>query len=67
MPSLSVGSRVRVDIPDERDPEYEQFHGTHGEIMHVLSDDLGATTGSDEDSQIYQIELDGGEQANFRA
>ncbi len=37
------------------------------EIVRILSDDLGASTGSDEDSQIYRVELDSGEQADFRA
>ena len=66
MPSLSVGTKVRIDIPDECDPDYEQFHGAHGEIVRVLSDDLGAVTGDGEDSQIYRVKLDTGEQADFR-
>ena len=66
MPSLSVGTRVRIDIPDERDPDFEQFHGAHGEIVCILSDDLGSVTGGDGDSQIYRVELDSGERADFR-
>ena len=39
------GDRVRIDIPDETDPDYSRLHGRHGEIVAILEDDAGAVTG----------------------
>jgi hypothetical protein len=33
---FEVGDRVRVDIPDETDPDYSRLHGRHGEIVAIL-------------------------------
>ncbi|MCU4927087.1 hypothetical protein OB905_14050 [Halobacteria archaeon AArc-dxtr1] len=38
------GNRVRIDIPDETDPDYNRFHGRHGEIVALFDDDAGAFT-----------------------
>lgn len=38
-----AADRVRIDIPDETDPDYDRFHGRHGEIVAILVDDAGAT------------------------
>lgn len=57
---------MRIDIPDERDPDHDTYHGSHGEIVVTLSDDAGALTGVDHDSRLYRIELDSGETADFR-
>jgi hypothetical protein len=27
---LSEGDRVRIDIPDETDPDHDAYHGVHG-------------------------------------
>jgi len=66
MDSFSEGDRVRIDIPDETDPDHDAYHGVHGEIMRALSDDAGAVTGVDDDSVLYRIELETGETADFR-
>lgn len=39
MERFSEGDRIRVDIPDETDPDYELCHGTHGRVVAVLTDD----------------------------
>jgi hypothetical protein len=41
---LGVGDRVRVDIPDETDPDHH-LHGQHGEIITTISNDAGEETG----------------------
>ena len=41
MQRFSTGDRVRVDIPDETDPDHDQYHGEHGQVVGVLSDDAG--------------------------
>jgi len=66
MQDLSVGDRVRVDIPNENDIDHEQFHGKHGTIISVLSDETGTVTENEQDSQLYRIEFDSGETMDFR-
>lgn len=66
MTQFIEGDRVRVDIPDETDPDHEQYHGEHGEIVAVLEDDAGATTGDERDSSLFRVELDNGETVDFR-
>jgi ribosomal protein L21E len=36
---FEVGNHVRIDIPDETNPDYSWFHGRHGEIVSILEDD----------------------------
>ena len=66
MQRFTEGNRVRIDIPDESDIDYERFHGEHGTIVSVLSDDTGSVTGNEQDSQIYRIQFDSGETMDFR-
>jgi ribosomal protein L21E len=66
MPEFSTGDRVRVDIPDETDPDHEAYHGVHGRVVTVLTDDAGEVTGETVDSRLYRIELDTGEEMDFR-
>ena len=35
---FSKGDRVRIDIPNETDPEHKEFYGEHGHVKAVLSD-----------------------------
>ena len=48
---LSEGDRVRIDIPDEDDPDF-QWHGEHGVIIDIIEDDAGLATGDARDSVI---------------
>lgn len=66
MQRFSEGDRVRIDIPDESDIDYEQFHGQHGTIISILRDDVGTIAGGEQDWQLYRVELDSGETINFR-
>lgn len=66
MMEISEGDRVRVDIPDESDPDHDAYHGTHGRVISVLTDDAGQTTGDVRDSQLYRVALDTGEEVDFR-
>ncbi len=59
MTPYDVGDRVRIDIPDEKDPDHHH-HAEHGEITNIISDDAGETTGDDRDSYIYRVTLDTG-------
>ena len=40
MSEFGQGDRVRIDIPDETDPDHEQYHGQHGTVIKIISDDL---------------------------
>ena len=55
---LSEGDRVRVDIPNKDDPDFDHFHGEYGVITAVLNDDAGFETENTRDSWLYQLELD---------
>lgn len=66
MKQFAEGDRVRIDIPDEQDPDHDTYHGQHGVVVDVLPDDADAVTGEERDAVIYQVKLESGEQADFR-
>jgi len=66
MQRLSKGDRVRVDIPDETDPDHQEYHGEHGRIVAVLSDDADSLTSEERDGQLYRVAFDSGMTADFR-
>lgn len=63
---FAPGDRVRVDIPDECDPEHDEYHGEHGVVQKVQTDDAGETTGDERDSYLFTVELDSGTVTDFR-
>lgn len=67
MRRYEVGDRVRIDIPDRHDPDFEQYHGRSGEVVEVIQDSAGEETGDERDSYIFRLKLDGGAgTADFR-
>ena len=66
MSECDVGERVRIDVPDETDPYHEQYHGKHGQIADILEDEAGSLTGDEQDSLIYQLQLDNGDNIDIR-
>lgn len=60
------GDQVRIDIPDQGDPDHHEYHGEHGRVVAVLSDNADSVTGDDRDAQIYRIVFDSGETGDFR-
>lgn len=59
--------RVRIDIPDKNDPDFNRFQGQDGEIVDIIEDDASRETGDLCDSVIYRVELaDGGETVDVR-
>jgi len=66
MTEFEEGDRVRVDLPDEDDPDYAEYHGEHGAVVDVLQDDAGAVTGDHRDNQLFRVELDVGETIDLR-
>lgn len=66
MPGFTVGDRVRVDIPNEVDPDHDRFHGRHGTIVEILEDDAAEETGHEQDAYLFEIEFDSGDTMDFR-
>ncbi|MFQ3476686.1 hypothetical protein HKK80_10585 [Halonotius sp. F2-221B] len=62
----SAGDRVRIDIPDETDPDHDRYHGEHGQIVDILEDEAGTVTGDDRDSIIYRVQFSTGEELDLR-
>lgn len=55
---FEVGDCVRIDIPDETDPDHDRYHGEVGTIQQVRTDDAAKETGKAIDSVEYLVELD---------
>lgn len=66
MARFTEGDRVRVDIPDETDPDHGPYHGVHGTIIDVFEDDADSVTGDARESTIFRVRLESGSDADFR-
>jgi ribosomal protein L21E len=66
MEQFTEGDRVRVDIPDETDPDHEQYHGEQGTVVASLEDHAEKVTGNERDAVLFRLELESGETADFR-
>lgn len=66
MPRFEKGDRVRIDLPDETDPDHDELHGEHGTVATILEDDAGEATGDGRDSHLFRIELDNSETIDLR-
>ena len=68
MGQFTEGDRVRVDIPDETDPDYARLHRRKGTVVEVFDDDAGQVTGDPRDSNLISVEMDDGtvEQVRWR-
>lgn len=60
-----MGARVRVDIPNETDSDYE-YLAEYVEIVDIIEDDAGVTTGDGPDFYIYRMKLNPGEVIDLR-
>jgi len=61
-----AGTRVRIDIPDENDPDHDTYHGRHGVVEGVMQDDASETTGDEQDDRLYRVTFDDGTTTDFR-
>lgn len=66
MRRFRAGDRIRVDIPDETDPDHDPFHGRQGTVVKVYSDDAGDETGDERDSYLFRVKFDDGSLHDFR-
>lgn len=65
-PAYTIDDRVRIDIPDETDPDHDRYHGEHGTIIDILEDDAHAETDDPRDAHIYRVDTDSGDVMDFR-
>lgn len=66
MQRFSQGDEVRIDIPDESDPDHELYHGRHGEVITVFSDEADGVTADRRDTFLYRVEFNDDSTADFR-
>jgi hypothetical protein len=66
MQQFTEGDRVRVDIPDQMDVDHEPYHGEHGRIIAVFTDDADTVTGDTQDARLYRVRFESGEVTDFR-
>ena len=66
MRRFTEGDRVRIDIPDEMDPDHDRDHGAHGTIVEVLTDDAGRETGDERDNHLFRVDVDDGPVVDLR-
>lgn len=66
MRRFKVGDRVRVDIPDRRDPDFDRYHDRTGAVVELLEDDAEEYTGDERDSYLFDVEFKNGESEHFR-
>lgn len=62
MKRFDVGDSVRIDIPDETDPDFEHLHACEGTVVEIIEDDAGVDTGDERDNVIYRVVLAGREE-----
>jgi hypothetical protein len=60
------GDCVRVDSPDETDPDHDPSHGAHGQIIDGLANDAKIITASSQDSILCRVAFETTKQADFR-
>lgn len=60
------GDQVRIDIPDQSDPDHQRYHGETGEIAEIIHDDAGHHSGDGRDSYLFYVALDDGRTEHFR-
>lgn len=66
MRRFELGDRVRIDIPDQTDPDHDRLHGRDGKIVQILEDDAGEETGDQRDSHLFSVELEDGTVEDLR-
>ena len=66
MRRFEVGDRVRVDIPDRGDPDFDRYHGRTGEVVEVIEDEAGQATGDERDSYLFGVEFENDDSDHFR-
>jgi len=62
MSEFSTGETVRIDIPDETDPDHDAYHGEHGHVIDIVEGEMTTITGEQVEEIRYRIRLPDGEE-----
>lgn len=65
-PQFEIGDTIRIDIPDETDPDHNRLHGQYGEIIEIIEDDASDVTDDTRDTLLYRVQLEDGIEADVR-
>lgn len=65
MQRFDEGERVRVNITNREDPDYD-YHRELGTVVKTVEDDVSSVTGDERDGILYFINLDEGEEICLR-
>lgn len=66
MNRFTEDDRVRVDIPDRDDPDFEEFHRETRTVVDILEDDASDMSGDERDDVLYTVEFNDGSWVGFR-
>lgn len=64
MKRFATGDTVRIDIPDETEPDHERLHGRRVTVVEVISDDT--VTGDEREGYLFRVEMSDGETTDVR-
>ena len=67
MTEFSTGETVRIDIPDETDPDHDAYHGEHGQVIEIVEGEITTITGEQVEEIRYRIRLRDGEELELPA
>lgn len=59
-------TQCALTFPMNRTPDYEMWHGRHGEIISTLTDHAGSDTGDERDNLQYRVRFEDGSTMDFR-
>lgn len=67
MKRYEAGQAVRIDIPDESDPDHERLHGQRGRIVEILEDDASELLNDEREQYLFRVRVDeSGEEVDVR-
>jgi hypothetical protein len=55
-----------VDIPNEADPDHEQYYRDHETVPALIEDNAEVVLGDEQDLALFRVELENEEKANSR-
>jgi ribosomal protein L21E len=65
MKRFDIGDEVRVDIPDETDPDHH-LHGAQGRVTDIAEDQAEKVTGDERDRYRYFVTISDGQTVALR-
>jgi hypothetical protein len=66
MRRFETGDSVRIDIPDETDPDHDWLHGRQGTVVEIITDDAGAVTDDQREGYLFRVKIANGDTVDVR-